>query len=82
MNTDVNKGEALLRIQQRHNISKDETMVFGDYFNDVEMLTNAKYSFVMKNSIPEMKKFGNFVAESNDEYGVIKAIKEYALNNK
>ena len=82
MNTDVNKGEALLRIQQRHNISKDETMAFGDYFNDVEMLTNAKYSFVMKNSISEMKKFGNFVAESNDEYGVIKAIKEYALYYK
>lgn len=82
MNKDANKGEALLRIQQRHNISKDETMAFGDYFNDVEMLMNAKYSFVMRNSVPEMKQFGNFIAESNDEYGVIKAIKEYALNDK
>lgn len=80
MNKDANKGEALLKIQQRHNISKDETMAFGDYFNDAEMLMNAKYSFVMGNSIPEMRRFGSFVAESNDEYGVIKAIKKYVLD--
>lgn len=70
---------ALARIQQRHNISKDETMAFGDYYNDVEMLMNAKYSFVMSNSVSNMKRFGNFVAENNDKYGVIKSIEEYVL---
>lgn len=79
MNKDANKGVALARIQQRHNISKDETMAFGDYYNDVEMLMNAKYSFVMSNSVSDMKRFGNFVAENNDKYGVIKSIEEYVL---
>lgn len=79
MNKDANKGAALARIQQRYNILKDETMAFGDYYNDVEMLMNAKYSFVMSNSVPGMKRFGNFIADNNDEYGVIKSIVEYVL---
>lgn len=54
-------------------------MAFGDYYNDVEMLMNAKYSFVMSNSVSDMKRFGNFVAENNDKYGVIKSIEEYVL---
>ncbi len=80
MNKNANKGEALLKIQQRNNISKDETMAFGDYYNDIEMLANAKYSFVMENAVCDMKKFGNFVAQKNNDYGVIKAIKKFVFN--
>ncbi|MBE6062339.1 MAG: HAD family hydrolase [Clostridium butyricum] len=45
-NNGVNKGLALKSLMETDNISKDETMVFGDYYNDIEMLSHGKYSFV------------------------------------
>ncbi|MEG2109226.1 MAG: HAD family hydrolase [Clostridium sp.] len=74
-NIDVNKGTAIEKIQKMKNISKDETMVFGDYFNDVEMLGQAYYSYVMEDALDEMKAYGNFIAKSNKENGVLQVIK-------
>ncbi|AQM61308.1 MULTISPECIES: Cof-type HAD-IIB family hydrolase [Clostridium] len=74
-NIDVNKGTAIAKIQKLKGISKEETMVFGDYFNDVEMLGQAYYSYVMEDALDEMKAHGNFIAKSNKENGVLQVIK-------
>jgi Cof subfamily protein (haloacid dehalogenase superfamily) len=79
MNNGVNKGIALKDLMDTDNISKEETMVFGDYYNDIEMLAEAEYSFVMENSPEDMKQYGKYVAASNVEHGVLRAILEYAL---
>lgn len=79
MNKNVNKGTGLENIQKYLGITSEETMVFGDYYNDVEMLKRAKYSFVMENALDDMKQYGNFIAKSNKENGVLEAIKEYVL---
>ena len=50
-------------------------MVFGDFYNDSQMLLQAKYSFVMENANEDMKPFGNFIAPSNDDDGVMRMIK-------
>lgn len=78
----VNKGAALKEIQECFNISYEETMVFGDFYNDIEMLKEAHYSFVMENANDDMKQYGNFIAESNNDNGVIKAINEYVLKEE
>jgi len=78
-NIGITKGAALEEIQKRDNISFDETMVFGDYFNDVSMLSKAHYSFVMENALDEMKQYGNYLAKSNNDNGVMDAIKQYVL---
>ena len=54
-------------------------MVFGDFYNDIEMLQKAHYSFVMENANEDMKQYGNFIAKSNYENGVIDAIQNYVL---
>lgn len=77
MNKNVSKGKALEKMQKDLNISYNETMVFGDFYNDSEMLQKAYYSFVMENANDDMKQYGNFIAKSNRENGVIKAIEEY-----
>lgn len=79
MNKGVNKGVALAKIQEDLKISYEETMVFGDFYNDIEMLKQGKYSFVMENANEDMKQYGNYIAKSNRENGVIEAIKEYVL---
>lgn len=76
---DVNKGVALRLIQEKFNIKKEETMAFGDYFNDVEMLDEAYYSYAMANAPDGVKKHARFIAKSNLENGVVEAIKEIVL---
>ena len=80
MNKGVSKGVALKKIQQNLGVTFEETMAFGDFYNDIELLKNAKYSFVMTNANEDMFQYGNYRAKSNAEHGVIKAIEEYVLN--
>lgn len=75
MNNGTNKGKALKELQNQLKISDQETMVFGDYMNDIEMLKLAKYSFAMQNAHPDVKAVANYEAPSNDEDGVIQIIK-------
>lgn len=77
--SDVDKGVAIRHIQEKFNIKHTETMVFGDYFNDIQLLENAYHSYVMENAPEEVKKYGRFIAESNDENGVLKVIKNEVL---
>jgi Cof subfamily protein (haloacid dehalogenase superfamily) len=66
----ANKGIALKYIQEQMGISKNETMVFGDYNNDLEMLKLANFSYAMENSHPNVKSIANFQTSSNDDFGV------------
>jgi Cof subfamily protein (haloacid dehalogenase superfamily) len=80
INRDVHKGVAIKYIQEKLNITAEETMVFGDYFNDVEMFKSAYYSYAMDNAPEEVKKHARFIAKSNRENGVLKIIKNEVLN--
>lgn len=64
------KGNALTRIQERYGITDEETMAFGDYQNDVEMLKKAKFSFAMENAHQDVKKVANYGTLSNNHLGV------------
>lgn len=79
INKDANKGNSLKVIQKLLNIDKNETMVFGDYFNDVEMLQEAYHSYAMMNAPEGVKKHSRFLAKTNDEDGVMRVIKEKVL---
>lgn len=66
----ANKGFALKMLQDQLNISKEETMVFGDYNNDLKMLELAHFSYAMENAHPNVKKIANYLTKSNDDEGV------------
>ncbi|MDX6746509.1 HAD family hydrolase [Polaribacter sp. PL03] len=66
----ANKGNALREVQQLLNISKEETMAFGDYHNDIEMLKEANFSFSMKNAHKDITEIANYATKSNDDFGV------------
>lgn len=80
MTKTANKGNAIRGVQQKLNISPEETLVFGDYLNDLEMMQNAKYSYAMKNAHPEIIKVSNFVTDyDNNENGVLRTIEKLGL---
>ena len=76
MSKGVNKGLAISILQKLLNIKYEETMVFGDYLNDLEMMQSAYHSYAMENAHCDLKKVARFRAKSNDDNGVVKAIKE------
>lgn len=77
MNKGISKGSAMKALQQRLNISFNETMAFGDYLNDISLLEQAYYSFAVSNAHPQLKAAANFQTGSNDENSVMKEIIKY-----
>lgn len=71
---DANKGFALQKIQEMNNVTPEETLVFGDYNNDLEMLALADFSFAMENAHPKVKKAARYSTSSNDDFGVEKVL--------
>ena len=76
---DTSKGVALQKLQEYYQVSYEETMVFGDYFNDVSMLQQAKYSYAMANAPEGVKAVATYEAASNEEYGVLQVIYDRIL---
>ncbi len=76
----ADKGKALKSLQAKLGISKNQTMAFGDFDNDIPMLENAKYSFAMKDASQPAKDIASYTAKSNCENGVLKAINEFVFN--
>ncbi len=72
----ANKGYALQKVQQMHGISAAETMVFGDYNNDLEMMAAADYSFAMANAHPTILQAARYKTHSNDDFGVERVLEK------
>ncbi|MFD1163273.1 HAD family hydrolase [Hwangdonia seohaensis] len=66
----ANKGHAIKLLQDSYQISAEETMVFGDYHNDIEMLKQGYFSYAMKNAHEVVKQTARFETKTNDEFGV------------
>lgn len=66
----ANKAYALRILQENLGISEKETLVFGDYNNDLEMLALGEFSFAMANAHPNVKSKARYTTKSNSEEGV------------
>ncbi|EKS4344323.1 HAD family hydrolase [Clostridium sporogenes] len=77
MNKEVSKGHAIKILQKKFNIEKDNTMVFGDYYNDITMFKQAYYSYAMENAPEDVKEKANFIAGNNNENAVYKTISKH-----
>lgn len=64
MNLNTHKGNAIKLLQEVINVTSDETVAFGDNFNDIEMLSDAKYSYAMENAHEEVKKVANYTCKN------------------
>jgi len=71
----ANKGSGLRHIQETLRITRDQTMVFGDFLNDLEMMDEATYSFAMANAHPLLKQRARFLSPGNTDNGVVRTIK-------
>lgn len=81
MASGISKGTALRALTEIIGADYENIMAFGDYFNDVEMLKAAGWSFCMENGHEDVKKLCRYVAPSNNEGGVTKMIRRYVLGD-
>lgn len=72
----ANKGYALRQLQHRLAVTPQQTMVFGDYMNDLPMMEQARYSYAMENAVEEVKKAARFRAPDNAHNGVIRILEK------
>ncbi|MCV2501682.1 HAD family hydrolase, partial [Melissococcus plutonius] len=79
-NYNVHKGTTVKELQKILNIAKNETLAFGDGFNDLELFNESGISFAMRNAFDEVKERADFIAKSNDENGVLQAIEKIIVS--
>ncbi len=77
MNAQASKGAAIKHLQQTLGFEFEQTMSFGDYFNDIEMLQQSYHSYAMENAHDKVKAFARYSAPSNSEAGVIQILQSY-----
>lgn len=80
LHAEASKGYGLKTFAEFRNIQREEIMVVGDNFNDVEMLDFAGVPVVMGNAAPELLENAKYETTlSNDESGVASAIERFIL---
>lgn len=70
MNPESNKGMATRILQNHLRIGPDNTIAFGDFLNDLEMMREATFSFAMANAHPDIVAAARYIAPPNIEGGV------------
>ena len=76
----INKGNAIRWMSEYLNIPMEHTIAVGDAENDITMIKTAAVGAVMKNADDEIKQYGNYITEKdNNEGGVAEVIKKFML---
>lgn len=73
---DAHKGFALKKIQEQYGILPSETLVFGDYNNDLEMMALSEFSVAMENAHPNVLEAARYRTASNDAQGVEQVLRK------
>lgn len=81
MPSGINKGTALSILCDILNIESENVCVFGDNFNDIEMINFAGTSIVPENGENDVKKLATHITKTNDEEGISYAINNIILKN-
>jgi hydroxymethylpyrimidine pyrophosphatase-like HAD family hydrolase len=82
MDKSVDKSIAILKILEKENFTFEESIAFGDGFNDEKMLISSGKALIMENAVESLKsKLPHLeVITSNDNDGVAKYLTKILLS--
>lgn len=80
MKKGTSKGSAVKTLADKLGIKIEEVICMGDSGNDVSMLEEAGVAVVMGNAPDFIKKYGDYITDTNENDGVAKAIEKFILN--
>lgn len=79
MDASASKGVALRRVAEQYDVPLGEVLAVGDAVNDVPMLEAAGVAVAVANAQPAAKAVADWVAPSNNDDGVVAALRHYGL---
>ncbi len=71
MDNAADKGNALTILREAMGIDASQTLAFGDYLNDMELIQEAGTSYAMANAHPDILAIADKIAPSNLDAGVL-----------
>lgn len=76
------KGDAMLKIADKFNISHEDTIAIGNTGNDETMIKSAHIGVCVSNGSKSLKNIADVVTEKNYKSGVGKFIEKYILSGE
>lgn len=73
----VDKGDGIRDLQKILGVLPEESMAFGDFDNDLGLLSQCDESYAMANGTEALKNVAKYQAPSNDENGVMVVLHRY-----
>lgn len=76
MNQGIDKAASLSILCQKLGISQEETIAFGDGYNDLSLIEWTHYGVAMENAVDEVKQRANYITKSNNDNGIAYCLKQ------
>lgn len=76
-NHNVSKGIAITKLLDYLNIKKENSLCFGDYFNDMDMFNACGIKVAVENACDKLKEKSDYITSSNDDNGVAEFLDKY-----
>ena len=78
-NNEAKKSCAVEFLCKKWGIKKDEVLTIGDQNNDIELLKSGGIKVAMGNGTPELKKCADFITDTVENDGFVKAIEKFVF---
>ncbi|MCR4662103.1 MAG: Cof-type HAD-IIB family hydrolase [Clostridia bacterium] len=79
---DINKGLAVKKVAEIHNVELDDIICVGDSDNDLKMLEVSGLPIVVENGTENAKKIAKYIAPNCNENPIATIIEKFCLDNK
>jgi hydroxymethylpyrimidine pyrophosphatase-like HAD family hydrolase len=77
---DSTKYCAVKCLQEYWGLKDDEILTIGDQDNDIELLKAGGISVAMENGTEGLKKYADYITDTVENNGFVKAINKFVLN--
>ena len=78
-NPEAKKSCAVEFLSNYYGIKKEEILAIGDQNNDIELLKSGGVAVAMGNATDELKKHADFVTDTIDNNGFVKAVEKFVF---
>ena len=77
MSMKASKSDAIHMLKEHFHVKQEETMAFGDNFNDIDMIRYAGLGVAMGNATDEVKEAADIITDINDNEGERQILDKY-----
>lgn len=77
VNKRASKGKALEKLGDSLKVNREDIIAIGDENNDISMIEYAGVGVAMGNATRELKEVADFITDTNDDNGAVKAVLKY-----